>query len=100
MSDARKNDAIDVAENLVKGLADVGNFDGPVPDEASLDHHQEDHGAGDSEQRRWAQQSIGKPRPLRETNAADVGMLMSGSFIGAQGVARADASPSGLLDGY
>jgi ABC-type uncharacterized transport system ATPase subunit len=39
-------------------------------------------------------------RPTRETNAEDVGLLMGGSFIGAQGVARADASPAGLIDGH
>ena len=39
-------------------------------------------------------------RPTRETNAEDIGLLMSGSFIGAQGVARADASPAGLIDAH
>lgn len=37
-------------------------------------------------------------RPTRETNAEDIGLLMSGSFIGAQGVARTNASPAGPTD--
>jgi len=41
---------------------------------------------------------LSPPRPTRETNAEDIGLLMSGSFIGAQGVARAEASPPGLTD--
>jgi simple sugar transport system ATP-binding protein len=38
--------------------------------------------------------------PTRETNAEDIGLLMSGSFIGAQGVLRADASSAGLIDAH
>ncbi len=37
-------------------------------------------------------------RPTRETNAEDIGLLMSGSFIGALGIARAEASSAGLTD--
>ena len=37
-------------------------------------------------------------RPTHETNAEEIGLLMGGSFIGAQGVARADASSAGLTD--
>jgi simple sugar transport system ATP-binding protein len=39
-------------------------------------------------------------RPARETNAEQVGLLMSGSFIGAQGVERAQASPAGIVDAH
>jgi simple sugar transport system ATP-binding protein len=35
-------------------------------------------------------------RPIRETDAESVGMMMAGSFIGAQGVERARTSPAGL----
>jgi ABC-type uncharacterized transport system ATPase subunit len=41
---------------------------------------------------------LSPPRPTREATAADIGLLMSGSFIGAQGVARAEASSAGLTD--
>jgi ABC-type uncharacterized transport system ATPase subunit len=41
---------------------------------------------------------LSPPRPMRETNAEEIGLLMGGSFIGAQGVARADASSAGLTD--
>ena len=37
-------------------------------------------------------------KPLRETNAESVGLMMAGSFIGAQGVERAHASPAGIVD--
>jgi simple sugar transport system ATP-binding protein len=37
-------------------------------------------------------------RPTGETNAEDVGLLMSGAFIGAQSSADADASPAGIVD--
>jgi general nucleoside transport system ATP-binding protein len=37
-------------------------------------------------------------KPTRETNAEDIGLLMSGAFIGVQGMARADASPAGIID--
>ena len=36
--------------------------------------------------------------PVRETNAESVGLMMAGSFIGAQGVERAHASPAGIVD--
>jgi simple sugar transport system ATP-binding protein len=35
-------------------------------------------------------------KPVRETDAESVGLMMAGSFIGAQGVERAHASPAGL----
>jgi len=41
---------------------------------------------------------LSPPKPARETSAEEVGLLMSGSFIGAQGVGRAQASPAGLVD--
>jgi len=41
---------------------------------------------------------LSPPKLTRETNAADIGLLMSGSFIGAQGVARADLSSAGMTD--
>jgi ABC-type uncharacterized transport system ATPase subunit len=41
---------------------------------------------------------LSPPRPTRETNAEEIGLLMGGSFIGAQGIARADASSAGLTD--
>jgi simple sugar transport system ATP-binding protein len=37
-------------------------------------------------------------KPTRETDAEDIGLSMSGAFIGAQGVARAEASPAGIVD--
>ena len=37
-------------------------------------------------------------KPVRETNAESVGLMMAGSFIGAQGVERAHASPAGIVD--
>jgi len=41
---------------------------------------------------------LSRARPTRETNAEEVGLLMSGSFIGMQAVARAQSSPAGLVD--
>jgi simple sugar transport system ATP-binding protein len=41
---------------------------------------------------------LSPPKPARETNAETVGLLMAGSFIGAQGVERARASPAGIVD--
>jgi len=43
---------------------------------------------------------LSPPRPARETNAEDLGLLMSGSFIGAQGIARAEVSSAGLSDAH
>ncbi len=37
-------------------------------------------------------------RPARETNAEEIGLLMGGSFIGAQGAAPAWASSTGVAD--
>jgi simple sugar transport system ATP-binding protein len=37
-------------------------------------------------------------KPARETNAEQIGLLMGGSFIGGQGVARAEASSAGTVD--
>ena len=37
-------------------------------------------------------------RPAREANAEQIGLLMGGSFIGAQGVAPAGASSTGIAD--
>jgi general nucleoside transport system ATP-binding protein len=39
-------------------------------------------------------------RPARETNAEEIGLLMSGSFIGAQGAGRAQASSAGIVDAH
>jgi len=41
---------------------------------------------------------LSPPKPARETNAEMLGLLMAGSFIGAQGVERAHASPAGIVD--
>ena len=41
---------------------------------------------------------LSRARPARETDAEEVGLLMSGSFIGVQAVARAQGSPAGLVD--
>jgi simple sugar transport system ATP-binding protein len=41
---------------------------------------------------------LSPPQPARETSAEEVGLLMSGSFIGAQGVERAQASSAGIVD--
>ena len=37
-------------------------------------------------------------KPTRETDAEDIGLAMSGAFIGARGAAHADASPAGIVD--
>jgi general nucleoside transport system ATP-binding protein len=43
---------------------------------------------------------LSPPRPARETSAEEVGLLMSGSFIGVQGVARTQASPPRIVDAH
>ena len=41
---------------------------------------------------------LSPPKLARETNAETLGLLMAGSFIGAQGVERAHGSPAGIVD--
>src|SRR5262252_8387001 len=45
-----------------------------------------------------AQGRLSEAKPTRETNAEEIGLLMSGSFIGAQAIGRAQASPAGIVD--
>jgi simple sugar transport system ATP-binding protein len=41
---------------------------------------------------------LSQAKPAREMSAESVGLLMSGSFIGAQAIGRAQASPAGIVD--
>jgi len=41
---------------------------------------------------------LSQAKPAREMSAESVGLLMSGSFIGAQAIGRAQASPAGIVN--